>query len=291
MAALDKKRKALGRGLGALLPSSGEGDANAGGAGRTYRLCPVENIRPNKFQPRKTFDDEKLAELVASIREQGIIQPIIVRKEGERHFELIAGERRWRAAQKAGLKEVPIIVKEASDRESLELAIIENVQRDDLNPLEEAEGYQRLMDEFSYTQEELASRVGKERATIANFLRILNLPDEVKRSLASGLLTMGHAKALLSLKTTSAIVETARRVAKLGLSVRETEALAKKAGEGTKKGKPADRKDPNLAGLEDRLTSHLGTRARIIRKGQKGKLEIEFYSTAELERLLEVIGI
>ncbi len=291
MAALDKKRKALGRGLGALLPIAEEGNAPSGGAGRTYQLCPVENIRPNKFQPRKTFDDEKLVELANSIREQGIIQPIIVRKEDERHFELIAGERRWRAAQKAGLKEVPIIIKEATDRESLELAIIENVQRDDLNPVEEAEGYQRLMDEFSYTQEVLASRVGKERATIANHLRILKLPGEVKKDLVSRLLTMGHAKALLSLKTKAEIVETARRVTKQGLSVRETEALTKKAAGGAKKEKQAGKKDPNIAGLEEKLTSFFGTRARIIKKGEKGKLEIEFYSADELDRLLEVIGI
>ena len=286
---MEKKRKALGRGLGALLPDLD--NINTSSGNRTYLLCPIEKIQPNKYQPRKKFDDSRLEELVSSIKESGVIQPLIVRKNKNDGYELIAGERRWRASQKAGLKEVPVVVKEASDRESLEMAIVENIQRADLNPIEEAEGYKRLMEEFSYTQEALASRVGKDRATISNHLRILKLPLEVKREIVAARITLGHAKALLSLEKKSDILDAQKNIIKKGLSVRETEALAKKIKRGDLTRKKEVRKDPDLLRFEEKLMSLLGTKVRIIQKGKRGKIEIDYYSPDELERLAQEIGL
>lgn len=287
---MEKKRKALGKGLGALLPSS-ESSGAIGGK-KTYILCPIENIRPNEYQPRKVFDHDKLEELINSVKEKGVIQPLIVRKSGDRDYELIAGERRWRAAQKAGLKEVPVVIKDVSDRESLEIAIIENIQRADLNPIEEAEGYKRLIDEFSYTQEELAKQVGKERTTVSNHLRVLKLPAEVKRDISAGTISLGHAKALLSITSEQDLIALGRQIIKKGLSVRETEALSRniaKSGGITKKEEPE--KDPNINNLEDRLTSFFGTKTKIHKKGKRGKIEVEFYSLSELDRLIELLGL
>ena len=286
---MEKKRKALGRGLGALLPDLD--NINTSSGNRTYLLCPIEKIQPNKYQPRKKFDDSRLEELVSSIKESGVIQPLIVRKNKNDGYELIAGERRWRASQKAGLKEVPVVVKEASDRESLEMAIVENIQRADLNPIEEAEGYKRLMEEFSYTQEALASRVGKDRATISNHLRILKLPLEVKREIVAARITLGHAKALLSLEKKSDILDAQKNIIKKGLSVRETEALAKKIKRGDLTRKKEVRKDPDLLRFEEKLMSLLGKKVRIIQKGKRGKIEIDYYSPDELERLAQEIGL
>ncbi len=285
----DKKRRALGKGLGALIPTPDESNVLPGK--RTYIVCPIENIHPNKYQPRKVFDDAKLAELVNSIKEKGVIQPLIVRKSGERNYELIAGERRWRASQKAGLKEVPVIIKDVSDQESLEIAIIENIQRADLNPIEEAEGYKRLIDEFSYTQEELATQVGKDRATISNHLRILKLPGDVKREITAGTITIGHAKALLSLERSEDIFDLKNRIIKKGISVRETEALAKSLRTEPKVRKTEQVDDSDIKRLEERLTTFFGTKARIAKKGEKGKVEISFYSLDELDRLIEVFGL
>lgn len=286
-----KKRKALGKGLGALLPTNESAEVLT--EGRVYLVCPIEKIRPNRFQPRKFFEDSQLSELVNSIKEKGIIQPLIVRSDGDNEYELIAGERRWRAAQKAGLREVPVVVKDASDVESLELAIIENIQRAELNPIEEAEGYRRLIDEFSYTQEDIASRVGKDRATISNHLRVLKLPGDVKKDLSNGRISLGHAKALLSLEKEQEIIECKKKIISKGLSVREAEALAKRfKTDSAKKIKEKDEKsDPNIAILEDKLATFFGTKVQIRRSGRKGKLEIDFYSDEELEGLLERIGL
>ena len=287
---MEKKRKALGKGLGALLPSS-EASGTLGGK-RTYILCPIENIRPNEYQPRKVFDHAKLEELINSVKEKGIIQPLIVRKSGDQDYELIAGERRWRAAQKAGLKEVPVVIKDVSDKESLEIAIIENIQRADLNPIEEAEGYKRLIDEFSYTQEELAKQVGKERATVSNHLRVLKLPGEVKKDISAGVISLGHAKALLSVGSEKDLIALEREIIKKGLSVREAEALAKKIEKSPdKKKKEEPVKDPNMNNLEDRLTSFFGTKTKIVKKGKRGKIEVDFYSLNELDRLIELLGL
>lgn len=287
---MDKKRKALGKGLGALLPSS-ESTGSVGGK-KTYILCPIENIHPNEYQPRKVFDQEKLEELINSVKEKGIIQPLIVRKSSGMDYELIAGERRWRAAQKAGLKEVPVVIKDVSDKESLEIAIIENIQRADLNPIEEAEGYKRLIDEFSYTQEELAKQVGKDRATVSNHLRVLKLPDEIKKDLSAGAITLGHAKALLSLSSERELLTLGKEILKKGLSVRETEALAKKREQEPTTGKKEEApKDPNVDNLEHRLASFFGTKTRIIKKGKRGKIEVDFYSLNELDRIIELLGL
>jgi len=284
----ENKRKALGKGLGALLPTGGVSASMTGK--RVFMQCPIEKITPNRYQPRKVFDETALAELVSSVKEKGVLQPLIVRSAGNDSFELIAGERRWRAAQKAGLKEVPVVIKEVSDRESLEIAIIENIQRAELNPVEEAEGYRRLMDEFSYTQEELAGKVGKERATVSNHLRILKLPEEVKKDIADGRLSLGHAKALLGLGKGEEIIDIKKTVIKKGMSVRETEALVKRTRQGGLKKKTPAKVDNDLAGLEERLKRHFGTRVRIARKGGKGKVEIDFYSDEELDSLIEIIG-
>ena len=218
------QKQALGKGLGALIPDlSGLDDKERKALGISE--IELDKIIPNEYQPRKVFDDEKLKELAASIKEQGVIQPIIVHRAGT-GYQLIAGERRWRASRLAGLKTIPALVKEATKRELLEMALIENIQREDLNPLEAAEAYKRLQDEFKLTQEDLAKRVGKERSTVTNFLRLLNLPREVKQELATGALSMGHAKALLSLERVRDQLQAAAAIVKNGLSVREAEALA-----------------------------------------------------------------
>ncbi|MDT8318455.1 MAG: ParB/RepB/Spo0J family partition protein [bacterium] len=286
---MEKKRKALGKGIGALLPATDT--SSIMDSKKTYLLCPIERIHPNPYQPRDVFDDAKLKELVDSVREKGIIQPLIVRKNGANEYELIAGERRWRAAQKVGLKEIPVVIKDVSDRESLEIAIIENIQRADLNPVEEARGYKRLMEEFSYTQEEMATQVGKERATISNHLRILKLPKQVLSNISDGLLSMGHAKALLSIMDEKNLLAASKTIIDKGLSVREAEALARKEPQTIKKKKDSGKKDPDLAKLDERLTSHFGTKARVTKQGSKGRLEIEFYSMDELDRLIEIIGL
>ncbi len=272
-------KTALGKGLGALIPEDQTG----------VKEIDLGRIEPNPEQPRKVFDKGALEELSASIKEKGVLQPVIVRQAEGGKYYLIAGERRWRAAKMAGLKKIPAIVKDASSSEALELALIENIQRDDLNPLETAEAFQRLIDEYKYTQEELSKRVGKERATIANYLRLLKLPSELKGFVADGRLSMGHAKAILSLPTKNAQIEAARAVIKKGLSVRETERLCKERAFSKKSAKTVKRKDPNILSLEERLKQSLGTKVEIKHKGKKGKIEIEYYSLEELDRLLEIL--
>jgi len=278
------KRKALGKGLSALIP-----DAAAEPSGEKGSLFAVDisDISPNRYQPRHDFDDAGLEELARSISEKGVIQPLIVR-ETDDGYELIAGERRLRASMLAGLSEVPVVIKDVSDAESLEIALIENIQREDLNPIEESEAYQRLIDEFSITQEEMAKRVGKDRTTITNSLRLLSLPDPIKEHLATGDLTTGHARALLSLGNQSQILATAKRIINQNLSVRATEALVKRLKEGA----PAPEKpirDVYYDDLEESLTRSLGTKVRLTPRGEGGKIEIEYYSPDELDRLLELL--
>lgn len=272
---------ALGKGLDALIPEKTEGVLNL----EISRIFPGE-------QPRKTFKDEALKELAASIKEKGILQPILVSRSGDGSFKLIAGERRWRAAQLAGLKKIPALIKDVASRDSLEIALIENIQREDLNPIETAEAFNRLMKDFNLTQEELSERVGKERATVANYLRLLKLPDEIKTLIYNGSLSMGHARAVLSIEGRANQIEAVRKVMKKGLSVRETEALAKNVSSGTvKKTKPSGRhKDPQIASLEEKLIKNLGTKVKIRQKSKKaGAIEIEYYSLDELDRLLEIL--
>ena len=280
------KRPALGKGLSALIPDAPEPRAASSDV-------DIDRIVPNSFQPRGTFADEGLDELARSIRANGVIQPIIVRPIGDR-FQIIAGERRWRAAQKAGLLRVPVIVRDIAagqERSLLEVALIENIQREDLNVIDEALAYRRLSDEFHQTQEEIAAAVGKDRTSVANILRLLKLPDEVRADVAAGTLSMGQARALLALANEVDQRRIAREVIGRGLSVRQTETLVKKIGdEGTagprqpEEQKPAD---VHTRAAEERLRLALGTRVRIVRRGTRGRIEIDFGSEDELIRLYD----
>jgi ParB family transcriptional regulator, chromosome partitioning protein len=282
-------RKALGRGLDALIPGAGratpvpEGGSNLVGA---ELLVAIDKIRPNPRQPRIEFEEGALVDLVNSIRIQGVLQPLLVRRLPDGGFELVAGERRLRAAERAGLMHVPVFERQISDEESLELALVENLQRDDLSPLEEAAAYQRLIDEFGHTQEKVAERVGKSRPSVANALRLLRLPDSIKKDLARGRLTAGHARVLLSIDDADAQLRAAKQIQARQMSVRDAEQLA-----ATRKsnGRPVPR-DPHRGSLERELSSALGTRVRITPKGRGGKIEIEFYSPEELQGLVDRIG-
>jgi ParB family transcriptional regulator, chromosome partitioning protein len=280
------KRMALGKGLGALLPEFGQTEP------KTLLYCGIEEIIPNRSQPRKYFDESKLQELAESIKEKGVLEPLIVRRTGQ-GYELIVGERRWRAAQKAGLKEVPVVVKEAERREALEISLIENLQREDLNPIEAAEAFKHLIEEFNISQEDLSKRIGKDRTTIANALRLLKLPIEIRNQLLQNRITSGHARAILSLESKEKQKELCALIIKKGLSVREAEALAKRWSERPKKATtPAKRKgdlESQLNSLQDSLRKYLGTKVKITQKGKKGEIEIEYYSHQELERIVEAI--
>jgi len=280
------QKQALGKGLGALIPDlSGLNDKEKKALG--IADIELDKIVPNEYQPRKTFQDDALKELAASIKEHGVIQPIIVHRIGT-NYGLIAGERRWRASRIAGLKTIPALVKEATKRELIEQALIENIQREDLNPLEAAEAYKRLQDEFKLTQEDLAKRVGKERSTVTNFLRLLSLPKEVKHDLAAGNLSMGHAKALLSMERVRDQVQVGSMIVKKGLSVREAEALAGKLKNPTKEKKP--KVATELKSVEDKLRKSLGTKVSVTGKAKGGRIVIDYYSAEELDRILEKIG-
>ncbi len=276
-------RKALGKGLAALIPDA-EGDFK-GEERNSY--CNIDDIQPNPYQPRTVFDKEKIEELAHSIKEKGIIQPLLV-KELEIGYQLIAGERRLRAAKIAGYKKVPIIVKKASDLEQLEYSLIENLQRENLNPIEEADAFKRLMKEFGYTQQKLSQALGKNRTTIANQLRLLNLPDVVKESLARNEITMGHARSLLSLSDLQKQREAHRILVHKGLSVRETERLVKRLSQ-VKKKKGAEKRLIHQEQIRNDLIQWLGTQVKIVSSGKKGRIVIEFYSSEELERIIERI--
>jgi len=281
-----EKRQALGKGLAALIPDVSEPPRHSPAE------IDIDRLTPSTFQPRSHVEDERLEELARSIKSNGVIQPIVVRKEGDR-FHIIAGERRWRAALKAGLRRVPIVVREVapgSERSLLEMALIENIQRENLNPIDEANAYRRLSDEFHLTQEDIATAVGKDRASVANFLRLLKLPAEVRAEVASGTLSMGHARALLALAGEADQRRTSRDVIARGLSVRETESLVKKLAEGAKapaEAAPSPPVDVHTRAAEDKLRLALGTRVRIVRRGTRGRIEIPFGSEDELIRIYE----
>lgn len=283
-------RKGLGKGLGALI-SEAMPDSEAGGT----RQVPVGQVRPNPYQPRQDFDPEKLAEMAQSIREHGILQPIALRKSGIDSFEIIAGERRFRGAQAAGLETIPAVIRECTDEEMLELALIENIQREDINPVEAARAYQRLATEFGMTQEQVATQVGKARSTVANTLRLLALPDPILSSLRAGEVSEAHARFLLQVEPEDQ-VSVWEEVRRRNLSVRETEALARKLRESAPKprkrtGRPtnASRKDPNHVAIEEALQVALGTRVTIKPSADGGTVEIEYYSAEELEGIVEKI--
>lgn len=281
------KRPALGKGLSALIPDFPESRPTSSDA-------DIDRLAPNDFQPRGHVDEARLRELATSIKSNGVIQPIVVRRVGDR-FQIIAGERRWRAAKLAGLLRVPIVVRDvAAGREKslLEMALVENIQRENLNPIDEALAYRRLSDEFQLTQEEIASAVGKDRASVANFLRLLRLPDEVRAEVASGTLSMGHARALLTLSDEGDQRRTARDVIARQLSVRETETLVKKIvehGRPVKAPSPAKSADVHTRAAEDRLKLLLGTQIRIVRRGTRGRIEIDFGSEVELIRIFDLL--
>jgi ParB family chromosome partitioning protein len=277
------KKSGLGRGMAALLPVIEE-------RGRIFFSCPIEEIRPLRGQPRKTFTTGKLEELAASIREKGIIQPLVVRKKDD-HYELIAGERRWRAAQKAGLREVPVVIQDVSDHTALEMALVENIQREDLNAVEEAEAYQALMDSLDLSQEELAKRVGKERSTVANSLRLLKLPAEIKQDIVEERLTMGHGRSLLPLVDSPFMKQARDEVVKRGLSVRETESLVRRLQSGPSGKSRAKPLTPEMADLQERLKRHFMAKVAITGSGKRGKIEITFHDQTELTRIIELVGL
>ncbi len=280
-----KKRKklALGRGLDSLIPKVVPTENNS----REYRLCNIGLIRPNRYQPRRHFSEADLADLSRSIREQGIIQPLLVR-QADTGYELVAGERRLRAAGLAGLEQVPIVIKELTDDRMLEMSIVENVQREDLNPMEEADAYQRLMNEFGLTQAKVAERVGKSRSAVANFLRLLHLPPFIRDNIMDNTLSMGHARALLGAETPAQQRAAWQTVISKDLSVRETENLIKRLKTEKKKPVAVDSNSEEIYFLDlaDKLSLQIGTKVRIKRRGQKGRMEIEFFSNEDLDRLL-----
>ena len=279
-------QKGLGRGLGALLGDFGDESVDQS----AYRLLPIYKVEPNPDQPRQDFDEEELEALAESIRIHGVIQPLTVREMGSGYFQIIAGERRWRAARLAQLSEGPVVVIEADDKKAMELALIENLQRQDLNPVEEALGYQSLMDDYGLTQEEAANRVGKSRPAVANALRLLNLSADVLEMVRSGKLTAGHARAVLSLKTEKKQLEAARKIAALGLSVRQAELLCRNMG---KEPVQLEQKAPltidYVAECEKSLSKHLGRGVKIVNGKRKGRFELEFYGQEDLQVLLDAL--
>jgi len=274
------KKLGLGKGLGALLPGS---DAVTAGLSEV----PVRAIQPNPRQPRTTFDEQALQELADSIREIGLIQPLIVVRSGEDQYTLIAGERRWRAAQLAGLEAVPVVVKDAAPQQMLEMALVENIQRADLNPLEEALAYKQLTEDFGLTQDQIAQRVGKSRVAVANILRLLKLPESIKARLADGLITEGHARALLALNDSATQQHLLSQIVKNGLSVRQTEELIRRLTDEqpAKKAHPAHRGGADSHALEDRMRRTLGTKVSLFRSKKGGTIVIHFYSEEELDAI------
>lgn len=281
------QQKALGRGLASLIPSSAEKKSE----NTPYLRCDINKIVPNREQPRKLFAKEALDELADSIRENGIIQPLIVRKIEADQFELIAGERRFKAARIVGLEQVPVVVIESDSDHCLELALIENIQREDLNPIEEALAFKQLMDRYRYTQEECAKKVGKERSSVANTVRLLNLSEEIRGYIIEGKISMGHARALLGVETDEMRLKLARQVAQEGLSVREIESWVRKLRDGIQVEKLVKTKqvDPQINFLENEMTKILGTKVKVKTQGKKGKVIIDYYSQEDLDRIFNAI--
>ena len=277
------KKKGLGKGLGALIPDA---DLLARTSDQFF-FCGIEDITPNPYQPRQNVRDKAFEDLVESVRERGILQPLLVRST-EDGYQLIAGERRWRAAQLAGLQRVPVIVKESAEPESFELALIENIQRKDLNCIEEGEAYSRLQQEFGLSQENIAKKIGKDRSTVANMIRLLKLPEKIRNDLVDDILSMGHARALLALPDSAVQLQARNKIVKRGLSVRETEKLVQTLLKKKKKPKTASQPDSHMRAMLDRLIRHFGTKVNITRRGKRGKVEIEFYSEDDLQRILDL---
>ena len=277
--------KGLGKGLGALL---GDFDAPVRQDG-PYKLLPIYKVEPNPDQPRRDFDEEELAALSDSIAEHGIIQPLTVRELPSGYYQIIAGERRWRAARMANLSEVPAVVIEADDKKAMELALIENLQRQDLNPVEEALGYRSLMDEYGMTQEEAAARVGKSRPAVANSLRLLNLSDEILAKVRDGSLSAGHARALLSIRSEKKQLSAAQKIIALGLSVRQAELLCKNMDKEPAPEKPVTLAIDYVAECEKSLSKHLGRGVKIVNGKRKGRFELEFYGQEDLQKLLDAL--
>jgi ParB family chromosome partitioning protein len=286
------KRPALGRGLSALIPETpapprSPAPAPAASPGRLTPELDIDLLKPNPLQPRQQIDEPALDALAQSIRSHGVIQPIVVRRTAAGN-EIIAGERRWRAAQRAGLLKVPVVFRDVPDDKLLEVALIENIQREDLNPIEEAQAYRRLTEDFRLSQEAVAAAVGKDRATVSNYMRLLRLPAEIHQDLASRALTMGHARAIAGLTDDRAQRRVAREIVSRGLSVREAEALVRRESQPPVP-PPPRRVEPNTRAAEERLRLALGTRVRIIRKGPGGRIEIDFGTEEELQRLYETL--
>ena len=278
-------RKALGRGLGALI--SAESQQQKKTKEREYVThVNIDKVKPNRYQPRTGFDKKKLEELMASIKEKGVVQPILIRPSGD-EYELIAGERRLRAAKSLGYSEIPAVVKNVDDLNALELSLIENIQREELNPIEEALAYKRLIDEFNFTQEAVGQAVGKDRATVANNLRLLALPKKIQEFLSKSLMSTGHAKVLLSVGDTGLQIEFSKKVLAKDLSVRALESLIKRSGTSRKKTVTTD---TNMREIEERIQERLGTKVRITRRKKRGTIQIEYYSDEDLSRILKAIG-
>ncbi len=275
------KRPALGRGLSALIPDA---PAPAVASERALEV-DIDLLRPNRDQPRTAMDDSKIEELARSIKSNGVIQPIVVRKADD-GYEIIAGERRWRASQRAGLLKVPVVVRDVPDDRLLAVALIENIQREDLNPIEEAQAYRRLVDSYGLTQDQIADAVGKDRSSVANYLRLLKLPNEVRSNLSAGSLSMGHARALLALPDETEQLRVSREVVAKNLSVRETETIVKK-GSTAAPAREETPKDVHTRAAEEKLRVAMGTRVRIVRKGKGGKIEVDFQNEDELQRIYE----
>ena len=278
---MPEKRPALGRGLSALIPDA---PPPPPAAERSLDV-DIDLLRPNRFQPRTNIDDTHIEELARSIKSNGVIQPIVVRKADD-GYEIVAGERRWRASQRAGLLKVPVVVRDIPDDRLLAAALIENIQREDLNPIEEAQAYRRLADEYQLTQEQIADSVGKDRSSVANYLRLLKLPLEVRANVGSGALSMGHARALLALADEVAQLRIARDIVARNLSVRETESIVKRPPQSDAQRQPPT-PDVHTRAAEDKLRFALGTRVRIVRKGKGGRIEVDFQSEDELHRIYE----
>ena len=278
--------KGLGKGLGALLGES----AMQPSTQQSPLLLPLQKIEPNRLQPLKSFNEEELASLADSIRQHGVIQPLTVRLLDTGYYQIIAGERRWRSARMAGLREVPVVIIEADDKKAMELALIENLQRTDLTPIEEARGYQQLIGEYGLTQEQVADRVSKSRPAVANAMRLLSLPDELLSMVESGKLTAGHARALLSIKDERQQLAVAQKVVNLQLSVRQTEAMCKKLLKAEQKPEPKPVEVDYLAECEKTLTRCLGRGVKIVSGKRKGKIELEYYGQEDLQRLYEALS-
>ncbi|MBP3361748.1 MAG: ParB/RepB/Spo0J family partition protein [Clostridia bacterium] len=281
-------RKGLGRGIEALFPEEPQTEDK-----QDKKTLKLTEIEPNKNQPRKDFDKEKINSLSISIKEHGLIQPIVVTKNSRGRYTIVAGERRWRAAKQAGLKEVPVVINDYSDEEAAQIALIENLQRENLNPIEEARGYKALLEDYNMTQEEVSARIGKSRSAVANSIRLLSLEKSITEKLASGELTGGHARAILSLSDSGQRLSLADKIIENGLNVRQAEHAARQMQK-EKKPMPEKRKsfyDIESDALSERLSSKLGTKVSLRHGAKKSKIEIEYYSDSDLERIIEMLGV